>query len=71
MVCGLEVASVIEVMRGFTASGNTAVGPHLLGTLNGIKVFVNPDYPAKEYVLGYKGNNMFDAGAFYCPYKNI
>ena len=25
MVCGLEVASVIEVMRGFTASGNTAV----------------------------------------------
>jgi len=42
-------------MRGFKASGNTAVGPHLLGTLNGIKVFVNPDYPAKEYVLGYKG----------------
>lgn len=71
MVCGLGVASVIEIMRNFTASGITAVGPHFLGTLGTIKVFVNPDYPDNEFVLGYKGSTMFDAGAFYCPYMPI
>jgi len=71
IVCGLGVASVIEIMRNFTASGISAVGPHFLGTLNNLKVFVNPDYPSDEFVLGYKGSNMFDAGAFYCPYMPV
>jgi len=71
MVVGLGVASVIEIMRNFTASGITAVGPHFLGTLGNYKVFVNPDYPDNEFVLGYKGSTMFDAGAFYCPYMPI
>lgn len=71
IVCGLGVASVIEIMRNFTASGITAVGPHFLGTLGNLKVFVNPDYPSNEFVLGYKGSNMFDAGAFYCPYMPV
>lgn len=71
MVCGLEVASIIEMMRNFTSSGITAVGPHFLGTLGSIKVFVNPDYPSREYVLGYKGANMFEAGYFYCPYMPV
>lgn len=71
MICGLGVSSVVEVMRGFTASGITAVGPHFLGTLGNLKVYVNPDYPSDEFVLGYKGNTMFDAGAFYCPYMPV
>lgn len=71
MICGLGVASVVEIMRNFTSSGTTAVGPHFLGTLGNIKVFVNPDYPPNEFVLGYKGNTMFDAGAFYCPYMPV
>lgn len=71
MICGLGVANVVEVMRNFTASGQTAAGPHFLGTLGTLKVFVNPDYPADEFVLGYKGSNMFDAGAFYCPYMPV
>ena len=71
VVCGLGVASVIEIMRNFTASGITAVGPHFLGTLGNLRVFVNPDYPSNEFILGYKGSNMFDAGAFYCPYMPV
>lgn len=71
VICGLEVASVIESMRNFTPSGVTAVGPHFLGTLGSLKVYVNPDFPANEFVEGYKGNNMFDAGAFYCPYMPV
>ena len=60
MICGLGVASVIEIMRNFTSSGTTVAGPHFIGTLGNIKVYVNPDYPTNEYVLGYKGSNMFD-----------
>jgi len=72
MICGLDVATVVENMRNFKGSGITAVGPHFLGTINdNIKVFVNPDYNSKVFVLGYKGNNMFDAGAFYCPYMPV
>lgn len=71
IICGLEVASVIEIMRNFKPSGVNAVGPHYLGELGNLKVYVNPDYPDYEYVLGYKGANMFDAGAFYCPYMPV
>jgi len=71
IICGLEVASVIEIMRNFTPSGIVAVGPHYLGMLGNLKVFVNPDYPSDEFVEGYKGSNMFDAGAFYCPYMPV
>lgn len=71
IICGLEVASVIEVMRNFKPSGVTAVGPHYLGEIGNLKVYVNPDYPDYEFILGYKGSNMFDAGAFYCPYMPV
>jgi len=71
MICGLGVATIVESMRNFTPSGVTAVGPHFLGTLGTLKVYVNPDYPSDEFVEGYKGNNMFDAGAFYCPYMPV
>ena len=71
IICGLEVASVIEIMRNFEPAGTVAVGPHYLGKLGNLKVYVNPDYPDYEFVLGYKGANMFDAGAFYCPYMPV
>lgn len=71
MVCGLEVASVVQVMRNFTPSGVQAIGPHYLGTLGQFKVFVSPDYTANQFVLGYKGGSFMDAGMFYCPYMPI
>lgn len=71
VVCGINVATVIESMRNFTPSGVTAVGPHFLGTLGNYKVFVNPDYDPNTFVEGYKGSTMFDAGAFYCPYMPV
>lgn len=71
MVCGLEVSSVVQVMRNFTPSGVQAIGPHYLGTLGQFKVFVSPDYSANQFVLGYKGGSFMDAGMFYCPYMPI
>ena len=50
----------------------TAIGPHFIGTLGGqIKCYVNPNYGADDFVLGYKGPNMLDAGYVYCPYLPI
>lgn len=71
MICGLNVASVCEVMRNFTPSGSVEVGPHFIGTLGSLKVYVNPDYDPNEFVLGYKGGSFMDAGYFYCPYMPI
>lgn len=73
MVCGLGVASVLQVMRNFDgAEDMTAVGPHFIGTLGGtIKCYVNPWYGENEFVLGYKGPNLMDAGYVYAPYMPI
>lgn len=71
IVGGIELANIVEVMRNFTPSGVSAIGPHFIGTLGQYKVFVNPDFPANEFVLGYKGANFLEAGAFYCPYMPV
>lgn len=71
IVCGLSVAAVIQVMRNFTPSGATAVGPYFLGTLGMFKVYVSPDYAPNQFVMGYKGSNFMDAGMLYCPYMPI
>lgn len=72
MVCGLNVASVLQVMRNFDASEDTtAIGPHFIGTLGQIRCYVNPNYDPNTFVLGYKGPNMIDAGYVYAPYMPI
>ena len=71
IICGLGVASIIQVMRNFTPSGVQAIGPHFIGTLGNFKVYVSPDYPANDFVMGYKGTSFMDAGMFYCPYMPI
>ena len=71
IVCGLNVASIIEVMRNFSPSGQQAIGPYFLGTLGNYKVYVSPEYDPDEYVMGYKGSSFMDAGMFYCPYMPI
>lgn len=73
MVCGLGVDAVLKTMRNFDAAEDmTAVGPHFIGTLGGsIKCYVNPNYDANKFVLGYKGNNFMDAGYVYAPYMPV
>lgn len=71
MICGLDVATVLSVMRNFKASGNIANGPYYYGMLGDIKVYVNPAYPAGYFVMGYKGSTMFDSGYFYLPYMPL
>lgn len=73
MVCGIGVASVMQVMRNFDGAEDlTAIGPHFIGTLsNGIRCYVNPNFDENVFVLGYKGNTLIDAGYVYAPYMPI
>jgi hypothetical protein len=50
-------------------SSNVASALQAAGVLNGrYKVYIDP-YSTGDYMtIGYKGQNAFDAGLFYCPY---
>ena len=54
----------------FVSAGNTnAVGPHFAGTLDGKwKIYVEPFFGEDEFLLGYKGSTLLDAGLVYAPY---
>jgi hypothetical protein len=83
IICSADVASALAMagVLDYTPAiqGNSAILPDdtgntFAGMLNGrFKVFVDP-YSAnfstanQFYVVGYKGNNAYDAGIFYCPY---
>ena len=63
LIAGLSVATVIETMSQFVSSGaRNVIGPHISGTIGNITVIKDPYYPTDQYVLGYKGTSLFDAG---------
>lgn len=62
-VVGTNVATVLESTPSFKASNVTnVIGPHYLGDWGGFKVYKNPFYAPDNFVVGYKGSTMFDAG---------
>ena len=74
MICSADVASAMS-MAGMLESGHALSTDDTMstyaGTMNGMKVFVDPYYTlaaGQFYVLGYKGSSPYDAGLFYCPY---
>lgn len=73
IVCGTNVAAVIECMANFDGTGSTdAVGPHFIGTLGGkYKCYVVPLYDPNVFVMGYKGSNFLETGFVYAPYMPI
>ena len=73
IICGVNVAAVIEVMRNFdAASASNAVGPHLIGTLGGkYKVYVVPQFDPDAFVMGFKGGNFLETGYVYAPYMPV
>ena len=63
MIVGLGVANVVESMSQFISAGaKNVIGPHIAGTIGNITVIKNPYFPKNQYVLGYKGMTLFDAG---------
>ncbi len=72
----LAMAGVLDYAPAMEASVNndTHVST-MVGTVNGMKVYVDPYYmksdgTALEHMVtvGYKGTSPYDAGMFYCPY---
>lgn len=64
-----DILAFIGAPRFVAANTANAVGPHLAGTLdNKWRIYVDPFLADNEYLLGYKGNAMIDAGMIYAPY---
>lgn len=72
IVCGTQAAVIIKANRQFvSANPSDVTGPYFAGTLNGSKVFVNPEYDQYAFLIGYKGDNLLNAGYVYAPYMPI
>lgn len=78
IVCGVDAATILESHPLFESSGNVN-GPGVVfaGTLaNKWKVFKNPylnningsGFGSKNFLIGYKGTNFYDAGYVYAPW---
>jgi len=78
LIVSSDVASALA-MTGMLDQGRSAdyLSPNLVdptgmtyvGMLNGrTKVFVDPYTTVNSILIGFKGANQYDAGAFYCPY---
>ena len=72
----MAMAGVMDYAPAMDASVNndTHVST-MVGTVNGMKVYVDPYYLSAPntitehmFCVGYKGTSPYDAGMFYCPY---
>ena len=73
----LAMAGVLDYAPALEASVNNDTHVNtMVGTVNGMKVFVDPYYTGGDntvsnghmMTVGYKGTSPYDAGIFYCPY---
>ena len=72
IVCGKQASDILSFIGAprFVFSGNaSAVGPHYAGMLdNKWKVYFDPFLGENEFLIGYKGDTLVDAGMVYAPY---
>lgn len=68
----LAMTGMLDTGRGADYMSPNLVDPTgmtYVGMLNGrTKVFVDPYTSIDSVLIGFKGANQYDAGAFYCPY---
>ena len=74
LVCGPDVATVLESIPGFSVNtdGNQsqfAMGVSAVGTLaNRFTVYKNPYMTENTILVGFRGSNFLETGAVYAPY---
>lgn len=72
IIAGTGACNIIESLPGFTPSGiKNPIGPHLAGYLRDKAVYKDPFYKEDSYLIGYRGQGLFDAGYIYAPYMPI
>ena len=72
----MAMAGVMDYAPALDASVNNDTHQNtMVGTVNGMKVYVDPYYMSAPntitehmFTVGYKGTSPYDAGMFYCPY---
>lgn len=72
IVCGKKAGDILQFIGAprFIGVGVTGdVGPYYAGMLdNRIKVYIDPFLGENQYLIGYKGSTLIDAGLIYAPY---
>jgi len=76
VICSSDVASALAAagMMDYSPALSTQLnvddtGNTFVGVLNGkMKVYIDPYATGDFALVGYRGNNPYDAGLFYCPY---
>lgn len=74
MVTSADIASKFEQLNDFRASDVLAtegldIGITNAGTIQSkLKLYKDPLFPNCKILMGFKGNNVLDAGYFYAPY---
>lgn len=71
IICGVNVASLIESLPGFVPSprpkGTRAV--YKCGVLNGQwEIWKDPNYGINSFLMGYQGDSMWEVGYIFAPY---
>ncbi len=73
IICGTNVSTIAESIDGYVANpiSGSFSGPHVAGTLRGIKVIKNPHYDPSAFVIGHKGGDYLDCGYVFAPYRAL
>jgi hypothetical protein len=72
MLISSSIRPILAFVPGFEAAPKGNVnGPHFIGTLNGLKVYVTPNITAGTFVIGVNGDDMMSSAAVYAPYMPI
>lgn len=71
IVASPGVADYIGFLPQFQSSsmGFTGQGVQYIGDILGMRVYIDPFFPANEFMMGYRGSNILDAGYVYAPYQ--
>jgi len=70
IICGTDVETVATNTPGFVRATNvTPIGAHVVGYYDGtIPVIADPGLPSDEYIIGFNGALVGDAGIIICDW---
>ena len=72
MLISSSIRPILAFVPGFEAAPKGNVnGPHFIGTLNGLKVYVTPNIEEGKFVIGVNGDDASSSAAVFAPYMPI
>lgn len=72
IIVGANAANIVESLPRFKSAGViNPKGSHLIGYLGSMPVYKSAVLGEDEWLAGYKGDSLFEAGYIYAPYMPI